>query len=283
MIKIGNQTLYNDDCLKIISGLEDKSIDVIVTSPPYNLQKDYGTYKDDLPWDEYLLWIKKLSDEFFRILKDDGSFFLNIGSMNKRPEMSMEVCFEVMKVFKLQNHITWVKSITIKGEAFDRNNNPKPDREAIHSYGHFKPINSKRFLNNTFENIFHFTKTGENDIQRLAIGVPFNDCQNLYRRKHRNVVRCRGNTWYIPYRTVVSKAEKYNHPAGFPLELPLTCIKLHGIKDNLIVLDPFLGTGSTSIAAKQLNIACIGIELDKKFFDIAVQRMSQGESEDESS
>ena len=141
-----------------------------------------------------------------------------------------------MKFFKLQNHITWVKSITIKGEAFDRVNNPKPNKDAIHSYGHFKPVNSKRFLNNTFENIFHFTKTGENDIQRLAIGVPFNDCQNLYRRKHRNTVRCRGNTWYIPYHTVISKTEKYNHPAGFPYELPLTCIKLHGIKDNLVVL-----------------------------------------------
>ena len=267
MLKIGNQTFYNDDCLKVMAGFEEKTIDVITTSPPYNIKKDYGAYKDDLPWDEYLVWIKTLSEEFFRILKDDGSLFLNIGSTNKRPEMSMEVCFEVMKSFKLQNHITWVKSITV-------NNN---------SYGHFKPINSQRFLNNTNENIFQFTKTGENAIDRLAIGVPFQDQSNITRWKHGKTTRCRGNTWYIPYRTVQSKTEKYNHPAGFPIELPLTCIKLHGIKDELVVLDPFLGTGSTAVAAKMLGVSCLGIELDKNFYDIAISRISQKESDDNGS
>lgn len=257
MLQIKKQELYNEDCLKTLSSFLDKSIDIIITSPPYNIKKDYGTYKDNLPWDEYLNWLKIVCNELFRVLKDDGSFFLNIGSTNINPTMSFDICCEISKIFKLQNSILWVKSITL-----DDN-----------SYGHFKPIKSNRFLNNTHENIFHFSKEANVQIDRLSIGVPFKDKSNINRWQHGKDVRCRGNTWYIPYKTVQSKTDKFHHPATFPLELPTNCIKLHGINENTKILDPFAGVGTTNIAAQLLGVNGIGIELDKNFFDIAVSRL----------
>jgi site-specific DNA-methyltransferase (adenine-specific) len=81
--------------------------------------------------------------------------------------------------------------------------------------------------------------------------------------------------WFIPYDTVQSKAEKFDHPAGFPVELPARCIKLHGLRPDLMVLDPFLGTGTTLVAAQALGCRSIGIEIDRKYVEIAMQRLKE--------
>jgi site-specific DNA-methyltransferase (adenine-specific) len=75
--------------------------------------------------------------------------------------------------------------------------------------------------------------------------------------------------------TVQSKAEKFDHPAGFPVELPARCIKLHGVRHDLMVLDPFLGAGTTLVAAQALGCRSIGIEIDRKYVDIAIQRLQE--------
>src|SRR6185437_9118017 len=98
-------------------------------------------------------------------------------------------------------------------------------------------------------------------IDRLAIGVPFKDKSNIARRGHAQDKRCAGNVWYIPYETVKSKAQKFNRPAGFPVELPERCIRLTG-RDKGVVLDPFLGTGTTLVAAERLGWEGIGIDID---------------------
>ncbi|MNT56683.1 Modification methylase DpnIIB [compost metagenome] len=102
--------------------------------------------------------------------------------------------------------------------------------------------------------------------------MPFKDKSNIGRWGHARDKRCAGNVWFIPYKTVNSKAEKFNHPAGFPIELAERCIKLHGIEDA-IVLDPFLGAGSTLVAAARLGCEGIGFEIDPVYAAAAVSRL----------
>ena len=244
------------DCIKGMDEiLSEKSIDIIVTSPPYNIGVDYNSYNDNMPFNEYLDWISTVSRSCFRVLKDNGSFFFNIGDKPSDELRSLKVANRILENFKLQNTIHWVKSIAI------------PEKEI--NVGHYKPVNSNRYLNNSHEYIFHFTKKGSSHIDKLAIGVPYADKSNISRWKHaKQDLRGRGNQWFIPYETV---HEKKSHPAMFPVKLPEMCIKLHGLSDDhkLIVLDPYMGSGSTAIAAKRLNCHYIGFEIDKKYKEIA--------------
>ena len=257
----GKQKLICNDCLKELKTMPEKSINVVVTSPPYNIGIRYKTYKDRLTNEAYINWLSDISNEINRVLTDDGSFFLNIGNKPTIPYIAMQVCMAIAKntKFILQNNIIWTKSVTVNDI----------------SAGHFKPINSKRFLNDCYESIFHFTKTGMVNIDRLAIGVPYQDKSNIKRWKHgdkseKSDCRCRGNTWFIPYETVQKKKE---HPAGYPVGLPLNCIKLTGIKDNMVVLDPFLGAGTTLLACEQLNVNGIGIELDETYCQMTLDKL----------
>jgi len=253
---IGKQTIVNGSCLKQIRYLPDASVDVIITSPPYNIGVEYRSYDDTKPRKEYLKWLSQLSKQLSRVIKEDGSFFLNVGSTSSDPWVAYEVSSSFRNDFILQNNIIWAKSISIIEQSF----------------GHFKPINSPRFLNNNYEHIFHFTKTGTNTIDRLAIGVPFKDKTNISRWGHTIDKRCAGNVWHIPYKTVSSKTQKFNHPASFPEELPTRCMKLHG-GDDLIVLDPFLGSGTTLVATEKMGHHGIGFEIDNSYVETSVARV----------
>jgi site-specific DNA-methyltransferase (adenine-specific) len=134
-----------------------------------------------------------------------------------------------------------------------------------------------RFLNHNHEHIFHLTLEGDVKLDRLAIGVPFKDKSNIARRGHARDARCRGNTWFIPYKTVQSKTGKFNHPGTFPVDLPRWCIRLHG-RANAVVLDPFMGAGTTLVAARREGARGIGIELDPAYVEVARQRLAGEEA-----
>jgi len=72
----------------------------------------------------------------------------------------------------------------------------------------------------------------------------------------------------IPYETIKHKSERL-HPATFPVKLPEMCIKLHGLKDNLLILDPFCGLGSTAVACARLGVFFIGFDVDKDYLNEA--------------
>lgn len=252
--------IFDIDCIEGMNTLlPEQSIDVIVTSPPYNIGVDYNSYNDNRPFEEYLTWIGEIAKSCHRVLKDTGSFFFNIGDKPSDEFRSLTIAKKIGEVFKLQNTIHWVKSIAI------------PEKNL--NIGHYKPVNSKRFLNNSHEYIFHFTKDGSVAIDKLAIGVPYGDKSNIGRWKHaQQDLRGRGNQWFIPYETV---KEKKIHPAMFPIKLPEMCIKLHGLDKNepLIILDPFLGSGSTAIASKKLNCIYVGFEIDPKYLALAKEAL----------
>jgi hypothetical protein len=141
------------------------------------------------------------------------------------------------------------------------------------SVGHYKPINSDRFLHDCQEFVFHFSPAARTRIERLALGVKYQDKSNVTRwRGAANDLRCRGNTWFIPYATIQSRDRDRPHPATFPSRLPEYCIRLHGLKQVQTIMDPFLGLGSTAVAAARLKVGFIGIELDEHYLKEAIAR-----------
>lgn len=255
---IGRHRAILGDCLAVMAALPVASVDVVVTSPPYNLGLAYGKHDDRMAEQDYLDWMVRVATEIRRVMRPNASFFLNIAGSSSQPWLPLELIVRLRPLFVLQNNIAWVKSIAI-GET---------------STGHFKPIGGQRFLHHNHESLFHLTLDGNVKLDRLGIGVPFQDKSNIARRGHARDLRCRGNTWFIPYRTVQSKAEKFHHPASFPEELPRWCIRLHG-KADAVVLDPFMGTGTTLVAAAREGAAGIGIDMDPDYVDIARRRLSE--------
>lgn len=253
------------DCVAGMEQLPDNCVDITVTSPPYNLGIRYGRYSDKSDRESYLQWSLKWVQGVRRILRSNGSLFLNIGSAPSNPMLPHELVMRLRGVFVLQNVIHWVKSITVEDRDGD-----------VRSFGHFKPISSKRFLNDCHEYILHFTKTGSVEIDRLAIGVPYQDKSNIARWSHTrgSDVRCRGNTWFIPYETIQNRAKERPHPATFPVKLAEWCIKLHGVTRVETMLDPFLGIGNSAVAAKRCGIRnFIGFELDEEYLNEARRRL----------
>ena len=253
---LGPHRIFLGDCLDVLRGLPPESVDVIVTSPPYNIGVAYKSYNDRKPREAYLGWLADVGRQVKRVMRPDASFFLNVGSTSSDPWIAQDVAEVMRPLFFLQNHIVWVKSISIGDD----------------TVGHFKPITSGRFLNHNHEAIFHYTKTGAVAVDRVAVGVPFKDKSNITRWGHKTDRRCAGNVWFLPYNTVKSRSQKFDHPAGFPVSLPERCIKLHG-KENANVLDPFLGAGTTLVAAQRLGCSGVGIEVDQQYVKTSLERI----------
>ncbi len=289
--------LRQEDCIKGMSRLPNRSVDLVVTSPPYNLGIRYRRYSDRQDRQSYLRWCHQWAEEVRRILKPNGSFFLNVGGAPSNPMLPHEILMTMHDLFVLQNTIHWIKSIAIdtaEGRTSAPNphlnplsappgRDPNPDAKrqvrvdgGIKTYGHFKPINSPRFLNDCHEYVFHFTKTGRVEIDRLAIGVPYQDKTNIARWSHTrgSDLRCRGNTWFVPYETIQSREKERPHPATFPVQLAEWCINLHGASRVHTMLDPFLGIGNSAVAAHRCGVKkFIGFEIDDAYLAEAKRRL----------
>jgi site-specific DNA-methyltransferase (adenine-specific) len=278
--------LRRQDCIKGMSRLKDESIDLVVTSPPYNLGISYGRYSDRQGRRSYLRWCGEWSAQIRRILKSKGSFFLNIGAAPSNPMLPHEIVMTLRESFVLQNTIHWIKSIAIDEVCSHRaaagetrvamQTGHRPVATNARSFGHFKPINSPRFLNDCHEYIFHFTKSGCVELNRLALGVPYQDKSNIARWSHTRGkdVRCRGNTWFVPYETIQSRQKERPHPATFPIQLAEWCIKLHGVSRVGTMLDPFLGIGNSAVAAQRCGVQrFIGFEIDETYLAEAKRRI----------
>jgi len=257
-----SNVFHLQDCIEGMMSLPEKSIDTVVTSPPYNLNIQYSKYKDKKPRDQYLSWLNDVFVGVDHCLKDDGHFFLNVGYSNIDPWVGMDVANVARDIFVLQNNIAWVKSIHVNDK----------------TTGHFKPINSKRFTCPTWEYLFHFTKSGKVDIDRLAVGVKYEYYQENIRgnntKETKPNLKDKGNSWFIPYKTINSKDLKGNHPATFPEKLVEDCLKLTGIQ-NGVVLDPFMGTGTTAVAAAKNDWDFIGYDIDEEYVDFSKKRLEK--------
>lgn len=257
-LRHADQSIVLGDSLELLKAFPPKSVNVVMTSPPYNIGTSYRTIEDAMSEKDYAIWIGLLVEALGRVLTDEGSIFLNMDGCALTPWQAHDVAQHFRERFVLQNEFAWIKSISMSDK----------------TYGHFKPLNSKRFVNRTYEKLYHFTRRGDVAIDRLAIGVPYEDKTNLSRwSKVRPDRRCAGNAWFVPYETVRSREERANHPATFPVELARRCLRLAGASG--VVLDPFVGTGSTLVAAHELGMKGIGMEIDLEYAWSAYKRLQR--------
>jgi site-specific DNA-methyltransferase (adenine-specific) len=265
--------LYREDAIPGLSArLGRARANVVVTSPPYNLGVPYSSYRDDRPRAEYLRWTGEVRDAVRSVLAENGSFFLNVGGPPSDPWLPWDVAREVAREFVLQNVLHWVKSIAIDRASAGRASGVTEDL----ALGHYKPVRSARYVHGAQEYVFHFTRHGDVPLDRLAVGVPYGDKSNVRRwRAARSDRRCRGNTWFLPYATIRYRARDRPHPATFPPELPEWCARLHGLSRTRLMVDPFVGIGSSAVAAARLGVSFVGFDLDAGYLRVAAQRVRE--------
>lgn len=222
------------DCLEVMKQIPDESIDLILTDPPYNVGYSYNEYKDNLSGREYLDWQFDVLREAERLLKPDGSlFYLNY------PEVNCEIYVGLKEDFSLKplEIITWVYNTHTQGNPLR-----KASRTWIWS-SKGEPINNFKgeYKNPTDARVLELIKNG---------GRP----------KEQDWWRCEQVKNVSP--------EKTEHPCQIPIEMVMKIIE-GATERDAVVLDPFLGSGTTGIAAKKLNRNFIGVESSKDYCDIA--------------
>ena len=230
--------IIHGDCLEVMRRMPEKFVDVIITSPPYNLlnstgnglkkstncgkwknasiKNGYAEYDDNLPYDEYISWQRECVAEMCRIIKDDGAIFYN--NKNRVQNGSLEDRGEILKGFPLRQVIIWKRSGSINFNA-----------------GYFLPTTEQIYLvcNKNF---------------RLAKGANKNT-----------------DVWTI-------KQEMKNpHPAPFPEEL---IDKIVSSTTGQLILDPFAGSGTTAVSAKKFDRHFILIEKSLKYCEMAQKRIN---------
>lgn len=240
--------------------LPDKSVSLMVTSPPYNINISYGNkwqngklvetkgkkYSDNLKEEEYRSMLKKVIEETKRVLKDDGQIWFNI--KNRYNKESIIPPFWIMEYFQdmyLKNIIIW---------NFD-----------------WGGSTNKR-LCSRYEYVFFFTKHKDNYTFNIEdIKIP---ALNYRPDRYKSQLKNPSDVWRI---SLVSgnSPERTEHPAQYPEELIERIIKVGTNPDDL-VLDPFMGSGTTAVVAKKLGRRYIGYETEKEFIKIAENRLKNG-------
>lgn len=230
------------DCRDLLKDIPDGKVNLVVTSPPYNISKNYGKYKDNVSLDEWKKLISDVTKEIHRILTDNGSFFLNLSQIpyGKGKEILplQFLAYDIIKEhnFHLRNIITW----TFNGMQ-----------------------NCTNRLSGRYENILWCVK----DIDNYKFNL--DDIRLPYITKNDKRLTGKGrnptDVWYFDrVNNMTKKKLGLTHPTVYPLEMIERIIKMSSDPGDLI-LDPFLGSGTTLVAANRLNRRALGFELDKNY------------------
>ena len=254
--------VYNQDCLAWMQQQADATIDIIVSSPPYNRGIKYNSYTDQRT--DYLNWQQQVWTEACRILKPTGHLFLNIAGNSRDPFLAYEVAKLVP--WRVQNNISWAKAIEFKGHIYGRST---------------VNINSKYVLPHGHETVWHFTQQGQTLISLTQSAVPYRpefaeDNAKRTGRTTRPTTTC----WHIPYETTgymgknakELKGDK-GHPAIFPRDLVRHCLNVAGAQPGQTVYDPFGGTGTTIVVAKEMGLNGITTEIDVDYYNFIKGRI----------
>jgi len=243
-LKTDSIRIYHDDFLTT-EVIEENSVDLVVTSPPYNVDVRYENYKDDIPYDEYLTFTRKWLTKCYALMKDDGRMCLNI-PLDKNKGGQQSVCADITTIAKevgLKYHATIIWNE---------------------------------------QNISRRTAWGS----WLSASAPFviapvEVIVVLYKRRWRktsgsrksDVTRAEFLEWTNGVWNFNGESKsKIGHPTPYPIELPRRCIKLFSFVGDT-VLDPFLGSGTTLIACVEAERKGIGVEIDRKYCQLAKKRL----------
>lgn len=240
------------DCRELMKGLSPGSIHLAVTSPPYNLRKEYGTYNDDVGLEEWKQLIDEAMKGVYRVLAANGSFFLNVSPIpHKKNKEIIPLCAISWQLgkqngFYLRNKIMW----------------------------HFNNMqNCTKRLSGRWEAILWFVKDIHNYKFNLDdVKIPCitkND-----KRFDADAGRNPTDVWFFDRVNNMTKNKHgWDHPCIYPDDMIGRIIKMSSDEGDWI-LDPFLGSGTTLAVAKQLGRNSIGFELDRKYEPLIQKRLA---------
>lgn len=228
--------------------LPNASIHLMVTSPPYNVGKHYD---EDLNIDEYRSFIKQVMSEVYRVLVPGGRICLNLANLGRKPYIPLEsyITEDMISLgFLMRGQIIWDKASSAGGSTAwgSWTSAANPTLRDIHEY---ILIFSKETFSRPKPSGRHSTITKEDFLE------------------------CTKSIWRFPSES----AKRIGHPAPFPVELARRCIELYTYHDE-IVLDPFMGSGSTALAAVRCERRFVGYEIDNGYIDLSEQRLNQNEA-----
>ena len=239
------------DCRELLKTVPSKSVRLVVTSPPYNIGKPYGKYKDKISLCDWQELLNDVTKEVYRILTPDGAFFLNLSPVpvgNSKEIVPLP--FIGYKIFKdnglyLRNMITWTF------------NNMQ---------------NCTNRLSGRYENILWGVKDIDNYIFNLDdIRIPY--ISKGDKRLSEGGGRNPTDVWYFNrVNNMTKKKLGLSHPTIYPLPMIVRIVKM---ATNLgdTVLDPFAGSGTSLVASKIMGRNCIGFELDSKYKSECMKRL----------
>ena len=261
---VRNSYFTISDCVSTMIGMPDGVVNTIVTSPPYNLDKSYGKYDDNREFSEWEDLINKVSKEAYRVLANNGSFLLNVSPIpdNRTKEIIPldAIAYFIFKKngYYLRNSIVW----------------------------HFNNMqNCTNRLSGRWEAILWFVKDLKNykfNLEDIRIPYITKNDKRLVGGVGRNPTDTwnydvpESDFWYFDRVNNMTKNKLgiSEHPCIYPTPMIERIIKMTTDKGD-VVLDPFLGSGTTIVAAEKLGRIGLGIELDEKYKDMIIKRVNQ--------
>jgi len=260
--KINNSYYAIGDCVEVMSHMKPNSVNTIVTSPPYNLNKNYGKYNDNKTIEEWKELMRNVAKNSKKILVENGSFLLNVSPVPSKKTKEIipldAIAYFIFKEegFYLRNSIVW----------------------------HFNNMqNCTNRLSGRWEKILWFVKDIKNykfNLDEIRIPYITKNDKRLAGGKGRNPTDTwnfdlpSSDFWYFNRVNNMTKNKLglTNHPCIYPTPMIERIIKMTTDKGD-VVLDPFLGSGTTIVAAEKLNRIGLGIELDEQYAEIIEKRV----------
>ena len=245
-------TIPPDNLCKIFSHssedmfeLPDNSVHLMITSPPYNVGKEYDK---DLSLDEYLSMLERVWKETYRVLVPGGRACVNVANIGRKPYLPLNgyIASSMNEIgYLMRGEIIWNKSASAGTSC---------------AWGSWQSA-SNPVLRDVHEYILVFCK----ETFKREKGIDSIDKQDF--------IDATKSIWDIP----AESAKKVGHPAPFPVELPKRLIELYSFKGD-VVLDPFMGSGTTAIAAEKNNRQWIGYDISQEYIDVAYYRLYHEQS-----
>lgn len=267
-MNFANQIIQGD-CEEIVKQFPDNSIDFIFTSPPYADQRKqtYGGIKPN----EYVAWFLPKSEQFLRVLKPTGTFILNIKERVVNGERHTYVIELILKMreqgWLWTEEYMWHKKNSYPGKW------PNRFRDAWERLLQFNK--HKKFAMYQDEVMLPVGDWAQNRLANLSATDKVRDESKVGSGFGKNISNWVGRDMVYPNNVIYMATEcnNKNHSAAYPVDLPAWFIKLFSKRDD-IVLDPFIGSGTTAVAAIELGRSYIGIDIRADYCDLSRQRTS---------
>jgi site-specific DNA-methyltransferase (adenine-specific) len=268
MIETGK--IINGDCIEVMKTFPEGSIDLLVTSPPYNVNIAYDVHKDDLPMDEYYEWSKDWLREAFRVLKDDGRIAVNVPNELNVQERGGRILF-VAEFWMM------MKEVGFKFSGLVDLTENSPHRVRQTAWGSWMSASAPYVYNPKECVIIAYKKSSKKLTKGVSqwLGVPTEVTNEDGKVRTKMVYQDEDKKEFM--NLVFGRWEYFADTrsltkATFSMDIPAKAIKILSYKND-IVLDPFMGSGTSAFAAELLERRWIGIELSPDYTEIARKRV----------